>query len=219
MEGPQMPIRVLLVDDNALFREGVARILAGDGRFAVVGQASRGADAIGPAEELDPDLILMDLRMPGLSGADTIRRIRQRDGAVPIGVLTILDSDQNVQAAMAAGANGYVAKDTTPAELCQAAFDLAHGRPVEIAPTPRASPARGQARPTGGLSRLTARELEVLRALATGASNQAIARRLGISPKTLRNHISNTYHKLGIYDRAQAVIAAVREGLVDARAL
>jgi DNA-binding NarL/FixJ family response regulator len=121
---------------------------------------------------------------------------------------------------MAAGANGYVAKDTTPAELCQAAFDLAHGRPVEIAPVARPSPPRGQAgRPTGGLSRLTARELEVLRALATGASNQAIARRLGISPKTLRNHISNTYHKLGIYDRAQAVIAAVREGLVDARAL
>jgi DNA-binding NarL/FixJ family response regulator len=125
----------------------------------------------------------------------------------------MFETEEYVQSARAAGANGYVAKDSTPGDLCAAAVDLAQGKHDLIAipgPSPGDAPNRSPA-----LSDLTTRELEVLRALATGASNAAIARSLGISPKTLRNHVSNTYHKLGIYDRAQAVIVAVREGLVD----
>jgi DNA-binding NarL/FixJ family response regulator len=203
-----------MVDDNALFREGVAHILAADGRFDVVGQASDGIQAVAAARELRPDVILVDLQMPALDGTETIRRIRAEDGTVAIGILTVFENRDRVRAALTAGANGYLAKDVTPAELCEGTFALAHGR---LLPAVDAEPPTDGEKPAVGelLTKLTARELEVLRALATGASNEAIARRMGISPKTLRNHISNTYHKLQIYDRAQAVIVAVQQGLVD----
>ncbi len=208
-----MTITVLLVDDNALFRDGVARILRTDGRFKVVGHAARGAEAVTVAAQLRPDLILMDLRMPGMDGAEAIRRIRADNPAVPIGVLTVFEGQENVQPALDAGATGYLAKDSTPAELCEAAAALAQRKAyVPAAREPRRVQLR---KPAGVLARLTPREVEVLQALASGESNAAIARRLGISPKTLRNHISNTYHKLRIYDRAQAVIVALREGLVE----
>jgi DNA-binding NarL/FixJ family response regulator len=206
-----MPTTVLLADDNALFRDGIAQILRADGRFEVVGQVSRGEEAIAAAKKLRPNLILIDLQMPGVGGVDAIRSIREDDRDVPIGVLTMFETRDYVQAALVAGASGYVAKDSTPADLCAAAAELAQGK-RDLVAIPMPSPGAGD--PTSGLARLTAREVEVLRALATQASNAAIARSLGISPKTLRNHISNTYHKLGIYDRAQAVIVAVREGLV-----
>jgi len=208
-------IKVLLVDDNALFRDGIVQILHADGRFEVVGQASDGAEGVAAAGRLQPDLILMDLRMPGMGGVEAIRAIRAHAPQVPIGVLTMFESADSVESALAAGASGYVAKDATPADFCEAASSLAQGtRHVIAIPNVPATQANG--RPSGGLlARLTDRELEVLRALSTGASTAEIARSLGITTKTLRNHISATYHKLGIYDRAQAVILAVREGLVD----
>ena len=207
-------IKVLLVDDNALFRDGIVQILHADGRFEVVGQASDGAEGVAAARRLRPDLILMDLRMPGMGGVEAIRAIRAHAPQVPIGVLTMFESADSVESALQAGASGYVAKDATPADFCEAASSLAQGvRHVIAIPN---APARANGRPSGGLlARLTDRELEVLRALSTGASTAEIARSLGITTKTLRNHISATYHKLGIYDRAQAVILAVREGLVD----
>ncbi len=208
-------IKVLLVDDNALFRDGIVQILHADGRFEVVGQASDGAEGVAAAGRLRPDLILMDLRMPGMGGVEAIRAIRAHAPQVPIGVLTMFEGADSVESALAAGASGYVAKDATPADFCEAASSLAQGtRHVIAIPNVPATQANG--RPSGGLlARLTDRELEVLRALSTGASTAEIARSLGITTKTLRNHISATYHKLGIYDRAQAVILAVREGLVD----
>jgi DNA-binding NarL/FixJ family response regulator len=209
-----MSITVLLVDDNALFRDGLAQILAADGRFKVIGQASRGDEAVGAATRLHPDLILMDLRMPGMDGAAAIRRIRAEDPAVPIGVLTAFETADFVQSAMDAGATGYFAKDATPSELCDAAAALARGERTHRSASPATRPMEAP-RPSSLLASLTAREVEVLRALATRDRNDAIARRLGISLKTLRNHISNLYHKLGIYDRAQAVIVAIREGLVE----
>jgi DNA-binding NarL/FixJ family response regulator len=187
-----MPIRVLLVDDNALFREGIAQILQKDGRFAVIGQASRGDEAVAATTRLHPDLILIDVQMPGMSGIEAIRQIRVNDADVGIGVLTMYETPDYVQSAMKAGASGYVAKDSTPADLCEAAMALAKA-----------------------LAALTPRELEVLRALTGSESPMTIARSLGISPRTLRNHISHTYHKLGVSDRAQAVIVALREGLVE----
>jgi DNA-binding NarL/FixJ family response regulator len=210
-----MPIKVLLVDDNALFRDGIVHILQRDGRFDVVGQASRGEEAVTAAVNLQPDLILMDLHMPGMSGVEAIRAIRTRDAKVPIGVLTMFESAEHVDSALEAGASGYVAKDATPADFCEAAMALAGGkRGVMAIPSASIDPTQA-ARSSQVLARLSARELDVLRALTTGARSEMIARNLGISPKTLRNHISSIYHKLGIFDRAQAVIVAVREGLVE----
>jgi len=208
-------IKVLLVDDNALFRDGIVQILHADGRFQVVGQASDGAEGIAAAGRLRPDLILMDLRMPGMGGVEAIRAIRADAPQVPIGVLTMLESADSVQSALQAGASGYVAKDATPDDFCEAASSLAQGtRQVIAIPNSLATRTDGN-HSSVLLARLTDREREVLRALSTGASTAEIARALGITTKTLRNHISATYHKLGIYDRAQAVILAVREGLVD----
>lgn len=205
---------MLVVDDNALFREGLVRIMEADRRLQVTGQAARGEDAVEMAREQRPDLVLMDLRMPGMNGVDAIRRIRREQPRAVIAVLTVFNSDQLVRAALAAGANGYILKDSTPQELTEAAVSLARS-PANAAARLRH---RGDGAPREGdalMERLTPRELEVIRALATGASNAAIARRLGITQKTLRNHISNAYHKLEIFDRAQAVIVAVREGLID----
>jgi DNA-binding NarL/FixJ family response regulator len=209
-----MAIKVLLVDDNALFRDGIVQILHADGRFEVVGQASDGVEAVAAARRLHPDLILMDLRMPGMGGVEAIRMIRADDAQVPIGVLTMFESRDHVESARKAGASGYVAKDATPADFCEAASQLAQGK-RELVAIPADSATGAPHARSGVLARLTERELEVLRALSTGASMTEIAGDLGITTKTLRNHISNTYHKLGIYDRAQAVILAVREGLVD----
>ena len=211
-------IRVLLVDDNALFRDGIVQILHADGRFEVVGQAADGAEAVAAAGRLHPDLILMDLRMPGMGGVEAIRAIRADAPELPIGVLTMFESRDHVQSALKAGASGYVAKDATPADFCEAASLLAQGTRRLIAIPSEPAGERDGTASRGLLTRLTDRELEVLRALATDASTAEIARDLGITTKTLRNHISNTYHKLGIYDRAQAVILAVREGLVDIEA-
>lgn len=123
-----MPIRVLLVDDYALFRDGLARVLKADRRFDVVGEASRGDEAVAAAAELRPDLILIDLRMPGMTGTEAIRRIRASDPRVAIGVLTIFASDQELQSALDAGATGYVVKDSTPADFCTAALAIAQGQ-------------------------------------------------------------------------------------------
>ena len=210
-----MAIKVLLVDDNALFRDGIGQILRADGRFEVIGQASQGGEAVAAARLLHPDLILMDLRMPGMGGVEAIRAIRARDRAVPIGVLTMFESRADVESALSAGASGYVAKDATPAAFCEAAGQLAQGKRAMVLVSDGDTAKGDGARSSDLLGRLTERELEVLRALSTGANTAEIAHDLGITMKTLRNHISNTYHKLGIYDRAQAVILAVREGLID----
>src|SRR5207245_9052634 len=122
-----MAISVLLVDDNALFREGIAEILQKDGRFDVVGHASRGDQAVAEAARLQRGLSLIDLRMPGLPGTEAIRRMRARDPDVPIGVLTMFETQDHVRESLDAGASGYLAKDATPADLCEAAAALAGG--------------------------------------------------------------------------------------------
>src|SRR5438477_4010483 len=127
-----MPISVLLVDDNALFREGIAEILQRDGRFAVVGQASRGDEGVAEAARLQPGLILIDLRMPGMAGTEAIRRMRLRDPDVPIGVLTMFETQDHVRESLDAGASGYFAKDATPADLCDAAAALAGGTRILV---------------------------------------------------------------------------------------
>jgi two-component system NarL family response regulator len=184
--------------------------LRSDGRFEIIGQASRGDEAVAAAKELRPELILIDLRMPGLSGVEAIRRIRDHDRAVPIGALTSLETTESIQAALEAGASRCLFKDSTAADLCEAAAGLARGQREVAAP-----PQRPSGTASNRVGRLSAREVQVLRQLATEARNPAIARSLGISPATLRTHISTIYRKLDVYDRAQAVLVAIREGLID----
>ena len=210
-----MTIQVLLVDDNALFRDGVARILEADGRFSVVGHAASAEEGVKAALKLRPDIVLMDLHMPGIGGVEAVKRIRSSRPELPIGVFTVFEADGSIQQALDAGANGYLAKDSSPTEFCDAAEALFQGRTELLRPPPPRPAAAEDYRRHSEVSMLTPREIEVLRALATGATYPVIASRLGISPKTLRNHISNLYQKLRIYDRAQAVIVAVRGGLVD----
>ena len=207
-------IRVVLVDDNALFREGLARILNRDGRFTVVGQASDGLEGAELAKSLLPDLVLLDLRMPVMDGAQAAAAIRGRHPAMRIGILTVLESDRQIRPALEAGADGYLAKDASAADFCDAAVQLHAGNGNRL-PRGEAPPATPASRASGPLAGLTAREIEVLRALGGSETNQAIARSLGVSPKTLSNHISNLYRKLHIYDRAQAVIVAVNAGLIE----
>lgn len=204
---------MLLVDDNALFREGLARILKKDGRFLVVGQAGDGLEGAEMVPKVKPDLVLMDLRMPVMDGTQATALIGSRFPKVRIGILTALESEHDIRRALEAGAHGYLPKDATPVDFCEGSLQLYTGHGNRLAGTTTAAPPKGH--PPGPLHELTAREIEVLAALAGGETNQAIARRLGVSPKTLRNHISNLYHKLQIYDRAQAVIMAVTAGLVD----
>ena len=211
-----MTIKVLLVDDNALFRDGVARILEADGRFSVIGHAASGEDGVKAALKLQPDIVLMDLHMPGLGGVEAVKRIRSSRPELPIGIFTVFEGDGSIQKALDAGADGYLAKDSSSTEFCDAAEALFEGR-TELLKPPPPSAAR-DSRHSDELSMLTPREIEVLRALASGATYPTIAAGLGISPKTLRNHISNLYQKLRIYDRAQAVIVAVRAGLLDVTA-
>jgi len=207
-------IRALLVGDDVLFREGLSQILRLDGRFRVVGEAVSGVAAVRGADRLKPDLIIVDLGLPGTSEIDTIRHIRL-SSSVPIGILIGLNVDDLTRIAIDAGASDYIYKDATVAELVGTAARLASGeRQISLW-------SRGNAVDTTrdrprALASLTPRELEVLRALSSGASIGTIAARFGISRKTLRNHISSAYHKLHIYDRAQAVIVALREGLVEA---
>ena len=129
-----MAIRVLLVDDNALFRDGVARILKSDGRFEVVGQASTGDEGVAAAAELKPDLVLLDLRMPGAAAPETIGALLAQRPDIPIGILTVFESDEFVQPALNAGARGYVPKDSTASELCEAAVALVDGKAAHLVP-------------------------------------------------------------------------------------
>jgi len=205
---------VLLVDDNALFREGLARILKEDGRFVVVGQAGDGRQGAEMVSEVKPDLVLVDLRMPVMDGAQATALIRSRFPKLRIGILTALENEHDIRRALEAGAHGYLPKDATPVDFCEGSLQLYAGNGNRLVGT-KTSAAPPMAHPPGPLSELTAREIEVLMALAGGETNHAIAQRLGVSPKTLRNHVSNLYHKLHIYDRAQAVIVAVIAGLVE----
>src|SRR5437773_4982096 len=150
-----MAIKVLLADDNALFRDGIVQILCADGRFEVVGQASHGVEAVAAASRLHPGLILIDLHMPGMGGVEAIRAIRAEDLQVPIGVLTVFETPDYVQIALGAGATGYVAKDATPADFCEAAALLAQGK-REVVAVPGAGTG-GAARSSDLLGRLTTR--------------------------------------------------------------
>jgi DNA-binding NarL/FixJ family response regulator len=210
-------IGVLIVDDQALFRVGLARLLDADPRIEIVGQAGDGGEGVRLAAELKPDVILMDLRMPTLGGIDATRQITEADPSAKVLILTTFDTDNEVINALRAGASGFALKDSEPEAIVHAIEAVMAGQRVMASQVAQRvlDMLSGARSPKEFYDGLTAREVEILRHMAGGLANKQVAYRLGISEKTVRNHISNIYEKLGIYDRTKAVLYAVRKGLVE----
>ena len=194
-------IRVLVVDDHPLFRDGLTGLLETVDDVEVVGSAANGAEAVQRSEELTPDVVLMDLNMPGLPGLEAIRRLVRLPRAPRVLVLTMVDDDDSVTAAMRVGANGYLLKGATQEEVLAALRTVATGGAVL-----GAGAARRLLDPAGHAEKLTERESEVLALVAEGCSNPEIARELGVSLKTVQNHVSHVLAKLQVRDRTQAAL-------------
>jgi DNA-binding NarL/FixJ family response regulator len=216
-----MTIRVLLVDDQALVRGGFRALLDAQDDIEVAGEAADGADAVEQAVELLPDVVLMDIRMPGTDGLEATRRIGSDDrlGDVKVVILTTFDLDEYVFEALRVGASGFLVKDTEPAELVQAVRVVAAGDALLSPGVTRRLVAefaqRGrQPHATTELEVLTEREREIVALVGEGLSNDEIAARLVVSPATAKTHVSRAMIKLGVRDRAQLVVVAYQTGLV-----
>ena len=210
-------LRILIADDHPVFRYGLKALLHSVEGMQVVGEATTGEETIALAEDLQPDVILMDLKMPGMTGIEATRRIAQAHPAVGILVVTMLEEDDAVFATMRAGARGYLVKGADQDEVLRAIRAVASGEAIfgqaiarhlmRFFSAPRAT-AAVQAFPD-----LTEREAEVLLLMAEGRSNAQIAQRLVVSEKTVRNHVSNIFNKLQVADRAEAIVRAREAGL------
>ena len=221
--GAEPPIRVLLADPHALFRRGVRLVLEDEPDIEVVGEAGEGLDAVERVVELVPDLVLMDVRMPGLSGIEATRRVRELVPSVKVAILTVSENDDDLFAAVRAGATGYLLKEVSIEELPDAVRAVARGHSL-ISPS-MASRLLGEfnalsrrvEEQQGNAPRLSDRELEVLRLVARGLSNKDIATELVIAENTVKNHVRNILEKLQLRSRMEAAMYAVREKLVDAQ--
>ena len=207
-------IRLLIVDDHPVVRDGLRGMFAGDAEFEVVGEAADGAEALTAAESLRPDVILMDLRMPGVDGATAIRRLAERGIPSRVLVLTTYDTDGDVVPAIEAGVTGYLLKDAPREELLRAVRAAYRGESV-LASSVAARLMSQMRAPTH--EALSDRELEVLVLISQGLANKAAAARLFISEATLKTHLLHIYAKLDVNDRAAAVATAFERGLLTPR--
>jgi len=209
-------IRLLLVDDHPVVRAGLRGMFESDPEFFVVGEAADGAAGAEQAAALRPDVVLMDLQMPGVDGVESIRRIRAMAAPPPVLVLTTYDSDSQILRAVEAGAAGYLLKDSPRETLFAAVRSVAAGG-SPLAPTVAAR-LLGRLGPGGharGADGLTVRELDVVRLVARGASNREIARDLRISEATVKTHLLKIFEKLGVADRTSAVTTALERGMIE----
>lgn len=207
----ERPIRLLIVDDHPIVRDGIRGMLTGDPAFEVLGEAGDGAQAVELARALEPDVILMDLRMPRMDGVTAINELVRLGLAVKVLVLTTYDTDKDVLPAIEAGATGYLLKDTSRDELVRAVRTAARGEAV-LSPSV-ATRLMGQVR--APVDTLSARELEILQQIADGRTNREVAAKLFISEATVKTHVLHIYAKLGVNDRAAAVAVAFRRGLLS----
>lgn len=212
--GAAPPITLLIADDHPVVRDGLSSMFARDPEFEVLGEAADGAEAVRLAEALGPDVVLMDLRMPGMDGVAAIAELARRGIAARVLVLTTYDTDSHVLPAIEAGATGYLLKDAPRAELLRAVRAAAHGE-ATLAPSVAARLMRRVRTPAPGP--LSRRELEVLELVASGATNREAAARLFITEATVKTHLLNIYAKLGVGDRAAAVTEAFNRGLLTPR--
>ncbi|MBA2715037.1 MAG: response regulator transcription factor [Rubrobacteraceae bacterium] len=221
--------RVVLADDHPLFREGVASLLERSGDSVLVGEAATGEEAVRLADEEMPDIVLMDLKMPGMDGTEATRRIVGRNPHIGVIILTMFEDEESVFAALKAGARGYVLKDADRGMLQEAIRAVARGEALlgpsvarrvleqfaEVIPQEPEPPGSEPFGERESFEELTPRELEVLGLIARGLRNREIAGRLVISERTVGNHISNIFAKLQVADRAQAIVRARQAGLGD----
>jgi DNA-binding NarL/FixJ family response regulator len=212
----ESPIRVLIADDHTVVRDGLAAVLARRPDITVVGEASNGIEAVEKAAQLRPDVILMDLRMPEMDGAEAMRRIRQRDPDVRFLVLTTFDNDEYIFEAIQAGAKGYLLKDASREDLFRAVVAVYRGESlIQPAVASRVLDRFVElAQRTVPGETLSEREIEVLRLMAKGAANKEIAAALFISESTVKTHIANIFQKLDVNDRTEAVTTALQKGII-----
>ena len=214
-------IRVVIADDQALVRGGFHSILAGQDDIEVVGEADDGQQAVDVAEQLRPDVVLMDVRMPGLDGIEATRRIAARGIPSRVLVLTTFDADDYVYDAMKAGASGFLLKTAPPKQLVEAVRTVAAGDALLAPSVTRRLVEQFVRRPPPGarvpaaLEELTARELDVLRLIAQARSNAEIAAELVVSEATVKSHVNRILGKLDLRDRAQAIVLAYESGLIQ----
>ena len=214
-------IRVLIVDDQVLVRGGLRMILDAQKDIEVVAEAGDGREALAKARELEPDIVLMDIRMPELDGLEATRRLLSRDGRTRVLILTTFDADEYVYDAMRAGASGFLLKDVRPEQLADAVRDVAAGDALLAPAITRRLIEQFVRRPPPGadkpeeLADLTQRELEVLKLVARGLSNAEIAALLSVSEATVKTHVTHLLMKLDLRDRVQAVVLAYESGLVQ----
>lgn len=215
-----MTIRILIADDHLFYREGVRTLLSTADAIEIVGEASNGQEVVARAAELEPNIILMDLKMPGLNGIDATRQIVQKQPSVGILVVTMFDDDESVFAVMRAGARGYILKDADQEELVRAITAVYRGAAIF-------SPAiaqrmmkyfsnlsrEGRSKADTAFPELTERELDILELIAQGYGNPVIANRLSLSVKTVQNYVSNILNKLQVIDRSEAIVRAREKGL------
>lgn len=206
------PIRVVVVDDHPVVRDGLRGMLAGQGDFAVVGEAGDGQEALAVIARTRPEVVLMDLRMPRLDGVGAITRIRAEHPGTQVVVLTTYDADRDILRALEAGATGVLLKDAPREELFRAVRAAARGEPV-LATVVTAQLLTGLRRPPAEAP--SEREVEVLALVARGLTNRAIGRQLAISEATVKTHLVHLFTKLGVSDRTSAVTAALDRGLIE----
>ncbi len=213
---PEYPVRVLIVDDHPVVRSGLRALLQSTPGFDVVGEAGDGRQAVSIAADTQPDVIVMDLYLPEMDGVAATKEIMRHQPAPAILMLTMADDDASLVDALQAGARGYILKGSQPSELLRAIQTVLEGEAVFTGQMAARLPALLSTK-TGGTARafahMTEREREILDLIARGEPNPVIARRLGIRPKTVRNHVSNIFTKLGVDDRTEAIRRAHDQGL------
>lgn len=215
-----MSIKVLIADDHVFYREGVRALLGNVPEVEVIGEANNGEEAIAQTSELQPDVILMDLKMPGMNGIDATRKIHETHPKVGVLVITMFDDDDSVFAAMRAGARGYLLKDADKDEVVRAIVAVERGeaifspaitqRMMQYFSAPSASSKKNQ---LDEFAELTERELEILDLIAQGQNNLAISNKLSLSIKTVQNYVSSILTKLQAADRSQAIVRAREAGM------
>ena len=216
---PQPPVRILVVDDHTLFRRGLTALLARDPQLHVVGDAADAGEALRRAEELQPDLILLDNHLPGVNGVDALPGLREAVPGVRVLMLTVSEDEHDLAAALRGGANGYLLKTIEGDALVAAIMRAMRGESVvaeemtgKLVAAYRDSASPVAAPPLSGIAQLSPREQEILRGIARGASNKEIARDLGIAETTVKIHVQHVLRKLDVASRVQAAVIATEHG-------